>query len=52
MNAEHDKNHAAKDKHGNITAKNQNGIDAAGKPLKKPWKFGDSLADIKPEKSK
>jgi len=36
------------------TAKNQNGIDAQGNPIKtsdnKTWQFGDSLADVKPTK--
>jgi len=35
------------------TAKNQNGIDATGKPKKsdnKNWRFGDSLRDVKPGK--
>ena len=50
MNASIDKKHATKDSHGNITAKNQNGIDAKGKPIKnKTWQFGDSLADVKPD---
>lgn len=49
MNANIDKKHATRDGHGNVTAKNQNGIDVNGKPIKKPWQFGDSLADVKPD---
>ncbi len=48
-----DERYATKDKYGNITAKNQNGVDAKGRPLKvfiKPWRFGDSTANIKPTK--
>lgn len=51
---DHDKKHATTDKLGNVTAKNQNGIDAKTKPRKGPtsdnWKFGDSLKDVKPDK--
>ncbi len=39
-NRNFDSKHATKDEYGNITAKNQNGIDAKGKPV------SDFLADI------
>lgn len=48
-----DKKHAVKDKYGNVTAKDQNGLDSKGKPRKsdnKTWRFGDDLADVKPNK--
>ncbi len=48
MDADYDKKHATKDGYGNVTAKNQAGIDAKGKP----WRFGDSLTDVKPTKHK
>ena len=46
-----DKKNATKDRHGNVTAKNQNGLDVNGKPREsdnKTWQFGDSLANIEP----
>ncbi len=46
MDADHDEKHATKDEYGNVTADNQNGVNAKGKP----WKFGDSLAEVKPDK--
>jgi hypothetical protein len=55
---DYDRKHADADAYGNVTAKNQNGIDADGKPIKvkgptsDKWEFGDSLADVKPIKSK
>ena len=54
MKAEYDKNHATKDGHGNVTANNQNGVDAKGRPRKsdnKNWRFGDSLKNVKPKPS-
>jgi len=49
--ADHDNKHAIKDSYGNVTAKDQNGIDAKGRPIKKKaWQFGDSLADVTPTK--
>lgn len=50
--ADHDGKHATKDSYGNITAKDQNGITAKAKPRKKGWQFGDSLADVKPDRIK
>jgi hypothetical protein len=49
---DYDKKHADADAYGNVTAKNQHGLDADGKPRKTSdnWKFGDSLADVKPAK--
>ncbi len=45
--AEHDSKHATKDAYGNVTAKDQHGLDHKGKPRKKSdnWKFGDPPAD-------
>lgn len=40
--ADFDKKHATKDAYGNITAKNQHGIDAKARP-RKSWRFGDDL---------
>ena len=51
MKADHDSKHAKKDVYGNVTATNQNGIDAKGKPIKKAWRFGDSLSDVVPTKT-
>ncbi len=48
--ADIDKKHATKDAYGNVTARNQYGLDAKGRPRKEAWKFGDSLADVKPDK--
>ncbi len=46
-----DKKHAVSDEYGNVTAKNQHGIDAKARPRKSDnWKFGDSLKDVKPDK--
>lgn len=54
--ADFDPEHATSDNYGNVTAKNQDGIDAKARPLKSPtpdnWQFGDSLADVKPTKHK
>ncbi len=51
--ADFDPKHATKDEYGNVTAKNQNGVDVKAKPIKSDnWKFGDSLADVKPTKMK
>ncbi len=53
--ADFDPEHATSDEYGNVTAKNQNGVDAKAKPIKsdnKNWQFGDSLADVKPTKIK
>lgn len=52
--ADIDKKHATKDGHGNVTANDQHGLDATGKPRKsdnKTWQFGDSLVDVKPTKT-
>lgn len=49
--ADIDSKHATKDAYGNVTAKDQGGIDAKGKPKKKAWQFGDSLKDVKPTKT-
>lgn len=51
MDADHDKKHATKDEYGNVTANNQAGIDAKGKP-RKSWQFGDFLKDVRPTKHK
>ena len=51
--ADFDKKYAVRDKYGNITAKNQDGIDAKAAPRKsdnKLWRFGDSLSGVKPNK--
>jgi hypothetical protein len=51
--ADYDSKHASKDAYGNITAKDQHGIDQNAKPRKsdkKSWEFGDSLTNITPDK--
>lgn len=44
-----DKDAATTDATGNVTAKNQNGLDSRGRP-RKTWRFGDSLAGVQPTK--
>ena len=51
--ADHDKKHATKDAYGNVTAKDQHGLDHKGRPRKsgRSWCFGDSLKGVKPNRS-